>query len=553
MKRRRVVAALIVSQVALLLAGSLWYRVSQLQSYPRHWPDESYYGLMAQALVQGEPVFTRTSSGNIPDPFFVALLVPMHLCFGASLTVLRMTAAICGIAAVLLLWRLGRKVLDPPTAIAAALMLGTAPVAIVYSRMACEFSQTPFIGVIAAYWALRGHGLASLLTLLVGLLIHPTNIFLIPCWLPVYLVQACRTQNGDRAAQIRTGLRAIVAIAALAAPFVFWAKSNGNVGTFAKDSRNPLVFLENFVWFLTMHESPGRFPQVGIWVILGTLGLLLILAVRRLIQRRQWERLALLFGWLVMLMAFNIQAGAEVLLPLARYGLVLLVPTALAAGVVFRAVLPEVLEVPKERGAWLNWRLAPVLGVGWLFLAITHAHLGHPPCKIWDCSLLWKPRTADIYDQILDRILADAQQREPDAASRVDDEPFCRIWAQEYFLNGLIFEYLASDRADVEVRSLLDLRSRYWRRLDQPDCFARESETLREALEAGDYVITEDSPPEMGSGLPPLVVGNSIPMDHLHYWRLPTPSGPMIHLYRLREEHRPSTLASEPLEDVRRR
>ncbi len=550
MNWRRVVAVLLVLQVVLLLAGACWHRASHLASLPRHWADESYYGLMAQALIRGEPVFTRTSSGNLPDPFFVTLLVPMHLAFGASLTVLRATAVLCSLVALALLWRLGRKVLDPTTAMAATLLLAVTPVAIVYSRMACEFCQTPLIGVLAAYWSLRGRGRALLLTLLAGLLVHPTNIFLIPFWLPVYLVQACRSRAGNRPAQVGAVLAGLVSVAAVAGPFALWARSNANVVKFADDTRNPLPFLENFARFLVWHYWPGPPPRGMIWSALGLVGLLACLGVRRLVRRRQWERLALLVGWAAGLAAFDIQAGAEVLMQLSRYGIVLLVPTALAASVLIRALLPDGLDAP--RAGWLDWRFSPVLLASWALLIVAHVNFVHPTCVVWDCPFLRKPRGHDTYDQLLDRVLIEARLREQAGPGTSEGPPISRIWAQEYFLNGLILEYLASDRPGLEVYSLLDQRTGYGARLDQPDALARESEALRTVLEAGDYVVTEDSPPELGGNLLPTVAGRSIPISRFRHWQLTMPVGPIIHVFRLHDIPPPPSLARQPTEAPRR-
>ncbi len=528
MRPGRVAAFVITVSLALLFAGAVWLRASNLQAFPRHWADESYYGILAQGIIQGRPIATRTSSGNLPDPFFVATLIPLHLAFGPSLTVLRAAGVISGLAAVGLLWHLGRKPLGPATSLAAAVLLATAPAAIAFSRVGCEYSQTPLVGALAACLALRARGPALLLTLLAGLLVHPTNLFLIPFWLPVYLVQAVRARAGDRGAQVRAVAVAILATVAVAGPSAFLLRSNANVARFAGLSRDPFRFLEGFgrllIWSLTPTSESNTQARMVVVAIL----VLVMLGGARLVLARRWDRLVLVASWAAGLAAFDVAAGADALTTNDRYGAVLLVPTAIALAVLLGALVPEASVATSC--AWNRLRSAPVVAVGWALLLTAHANYLHPYCRFYGRELLWQLRGRDAYHEAFRLILDDSR-----ANGSAPGMPGCRIWTQEYFLNGLILEYLAEGRPDVEVRSLLDLRTGYGARLHEPGVFDRERESLRRALEAGDYVVAEDgTPPDWGGDLIQSSVAH-LPADRIQRWSLPMLAGPRVTVYRLRQ------------------
>lgn len=537
---RRIAGLALGAQLVLLFAAAFWLRAFCLQSIPEHYADESFYGLQAARLARGQPFELRTSSGNLLDPFLVALQAPLHAVFRPSLTLLRAPAVASGLLAVLVVGWMGRKVLDRLTTLIAAMLLASAPVAIIFSRVGCEFSQTPLAGALAAYFALRGNGPALFLTLSASLLVHPTNIFLVPLWLPVYLVQSVGTREAGRSAMVRSVAWTLLGVAFIAGPFAALMRGNGNVSRFADAPRAPLLFLENFARFLvndTSSTSARVFAVLGM-VLLPLLGF----GVPRLVRRRQWDRLTLVAGCVAGLASFDLIAGARVLVSEnARYGAVFLVPVALGVACLLRALLPEPLGVNLSLGR--DPRFVAISAVCWLLLVTTHANFFHYLCVGCQREWLWTFRSDDGYEQAYKAILRDARHRKIG--------PDCRIVTQEHFFNGLIFEYLAGRDRGVHVEALLDLRSGYAGHVHEPGVFRPQEPRVREVLESGGYVVAAKGPDAWGGDWLSPMIQASYPPGRLRCWSVPTVAGPWVHAYRL--EPAPQPVAARPSNEAERR
>lgn len=138
-----------ISLVALF-GLALWFRVSSLEGMPEHIGDESFYGVQAERCLAGKPFALCTPNGNWA-PFHTLFQVPLLLAFRPSLTLLRLPTAVSGIAAVILLYALGREVLGRRTALAASALLAAMPAAVVFGRIGCELGHTPLVGVLTLY------------------------------------------------------------------------------------------------------------------------------------------------------------------------------------------------------------------------------------------------------------------------------------------------------------------------------------------------------------------------------------------------------------------
>jgi hypothetical protein len=92
---------------------------------------------------------------------------------------------------------LGSRVFDRTTALVAAILLATIPIAIGYSRYGWDASQTPLFSMIAVYFALRGRPIAWGLAIAACLIVHLSNFFLVPLLLPPLLI-AVRKRYPDK-------------------------------------------------------------------------------------------------------------------------------------------------------------------------------------------------------------------------------------------------------------------------------------------------------------------------------------------------------------------
>ncbi len=191
--------------LAGLFGVALWARVSSIETAPLPDGDEAWYGVQVEHLLQGKPFAVRTGNGNPLNPFHAGLQIPLLWAFPPAFWMLRVPSMLAGILAVVLMYGLMARVLDRTTALIAAGLLAAMPVAVFFSRMGCDVSQTPLFNVLAFYYAFKGHRAGVLLSFLCCWLAHPTNLFLLPMLAPIFLVRTLRRHPDDPARGWRSG------------------------------------------------------------------------------------------------------------------------------------------------------------------------------------------------------------------------------------------------------------------------------------------------------------------------------------------------------------
>jgi 4-amino-4-deoxy-L-arabinose transferase-like glycosyltransferase len=205
---------------AIVLAGlfalGLWFRVTSLGSMPDPDGDEAWYAVQVAHLLKGKPFEAFTPYANPLNPLFSGLHVPGLLAVKPRFWLLRVPAVLCGIAAVVLSYTLGRRIFDRTTAMIASALLAVLPVAIIFSRIGFDACQTPLFTLLAIYFAFRANRLGLILSFAACYLVHPTNVFLLPLLLAVFLVQELRQAAGDRPRQIRVTLVTLIVPVVLA-------------------------------------------------------------------------------------------------------------------------------------------------------------------------------------------------------------------------------------------------------------------------------------------------------------------------------------------------
>jgi hypothetical protein len=352
--------------VATLGLGA-WLRVTSLETLPEHLGDESYYGLQVLKLYRGEPCTIWTTSGNLM--VYPILLAPLLLVLKPTLWVLRVPAAASGILAFALMYPLGRRLLDRPTAALAAALMAMLPTAIVFSRFGCEFALAPLACLICLHYAFKGSGRGLLLSGVAAVVVYQATIFLGPAAVGVYLARAFRRTEGDSAARRRLVIRTVLASAALAAVVAGLTFARPVARSYYDEKYRGLdwpTFLVSLGrYFAADWALPARWWKGGPirlegydFTFWGAVATLAALGGRRLWRERSWERLALVAGTAAGAVALHLVGGPTLLADTWRYGVFLLVPTVLSI-----ACLARTLLVPADTPGRAILRRAQFLGV----------------------------------------------------------------------------------------------------------------------------------------------------------------------------------------------
>jgi hypothetical protein len=516
--------SIIISSFALGALG-VWLRLSSLEAFPEVTGDEAWYGVQAQHILEGGPFETTTFSGSPLNPFYTGMHLPLLMLFRPAPWMVRAPAAFCGILAVMFAYVVGARGLDRPTGLTASALLASLPIAVLFSRQGIDASQIPLCGLLAYFFALRAHALGLFLALVIGLIVHPTDIFLLPCVLPVFLARAFHQKTaGSPVRAWRLLLTTLMATAAgllamalttLQRPYV-----RGYYATLYR-SGDWLQFLASYARFLLALVPPvpedfARGPGFRLW----GLGLLLIWVAGtwRLAAQRQWDRLALVAGLVFGLAGFHLMAGSSVLVGAAyRYGVVLIVPSVLA----FATLVRSLLVAPTSPARCLARRLqfgGVILACGAMLLCLNiHWFDYYNTTFLGGRESVWtfRTETKDTNRRALRLILRD---RGRPASPRTGAARPTVLIAQDWWTYRPL-QYYAAPWKDIQVINFETMN---------PD---RRPMFLHDSLVAGAYVV---GPAE--GGLEQAV--RSCPLaDRLEHWDFRFHNGNrFLAIYRLRRE-----------------
>ena len=164
--------------VAALAAALRWFRIDA-QSL---WYDE---GISAHQLTRSFPDILRAAALDSHPPLFYLTLKAWGEAFGSSEIALRSLSVVWGVAAVVLVGLIGRRLFGGLTGTLAALLLAAAPLSVYYSQEVRMYAQVTALGLLAVYaytrrnyWLYALAGLATLysqylgIALLVALNVH---------------------------------------------------------------------------------------------------------------------------------------------------------------------------------------------------------------------------------------------------------------------------------------------------------------------------------------------------------------------------------------------
>jgi len=502
----------------VLFGVGAWFRASSLEAMPFPNGDEAWHGIQAAKMARGEPFALRTPTLNPINPFLTPLDVPLLLAFKPTWSLLRAPAVCFGLLAVALTYVLGARVLDRTTALIAAGLMAALPVAILYSRIGFDSCQTPVATLLALYAAFRAHRLGLALAFAASVLVHPTNLFLLPALLAVYLVRALGDAAGDRWRCGRIVAEAVAVPTALALCAGIWIMrrptSQAMCGSFLKEHDWAGFATSYGRMMMLMGPSFPTGRTLGIhdaafWgVVLG----LFLFGTCRLAADRRWDRLALIGGLIVSALGFHFVAGTKAFYftePAGlRYGIFLVVPSCLALACLARSLLVE--PVDRSSAALRGLQHATLLGLGFACLFSVNANWFGLFAGTRESIWTFGAENKDPHRVAATALMHDLERAH---AGRGAEAGPAVVVSQWYWVDNPL-QYLAHRRRDVRFLNYA-----------AAEPFPDKVDKLRRRLEAGGYAAGEN-----GSEFEALVK-SLFPPDrlrcfegHIKLYRLKTPA-----------------------------
>jgi hypothetical protein len=394
--------AVLTNVVGIVVLATV-LRCRDLANVPGINGDEAWYGVQAEFLLRGQPIPWRTPSGNLLNPLFFGPQLAIHAIFEPSFVLLRASAVVSGMFALVVNFCLCRRVFGRHLAIISTCILAVLPIDIAYSRLAWDASQSLLVTLPCIYlslWAIIDVRLrfrctaGALAALAISIVVHPTNLFVGPIAI-VCLTYAWRDELRQ------TSRRAIGWCPLPWRRIAFWAAAGGIcaslvgvsltlglrpawLGSAAARIANPLqyqAFAANFARLFsgaTVYEyvsgallssAASTATEAGIrwdcvpydataWLVAGWLAWGFVRAMRR----SRPELICLAIGWGASLFGFFLVAGPAALAPhFERYAIWMVGPTTILASVAIAW-----WQTRTSRVGWLSTVFA--IALGWALL-----------------------------------------------------------------------------------------------------------------------------------------------------------------------------------------
>ncbi len=175
--------------IIALVGVAVWFRVYELGNLPGVNGDEAWYGVQAELVLHGQPIDWRTPTGNLLNPLFFGPQLLLHAFVEPSFALLRTTAVVSGILALVANYCLCRRLFGGRLAAISTVILAVLSTNIVYSRLAWDASQSVLVTLATIYPALHAildsqrrtrWSAVALIAQAVAIVVHPTNVFVAP-------------------------------------------------------------------------------------------------------------------------------------------------------------------------------------------------------------------------------------------------------------------------------------------------------------------------------------------------------------------------------------
>lgn len=331
-----------------LIAVSLFFRVWHLGNIPGLNGDEAVYGADALDLLHGRAVDWRTPNGNIKNVFYYVPVIVLHALLPPSIPLLRTTAVICGIAAIIVNYLLCRREFGGSCALFSSFLIAALPEDIAQSRFGWDPCESVFIDIVVFYASVRvarrdaapGRAVGAVaIASVIAFVIHPSNLF-IALFAPVAAAIRWAPETAaffsGKQRTLRLSIVAAGAVAAAAAAWLLLHRQFEMAGRMQNAyTRGFLLDYAGLFSGRSVYKFLAGYPRpVGTIDIVDILSLVpwlfcLVYAFRVL---RNWGReenadRLIAAGWMLETIAYAAVAGARNLEPgYDRYGLCLIVP-----------------------------------------------------------------------------------------------------------------------------------------------------------------------------------------------------------------------------------
>jgi 4-amino-4-deoxy-L-arabinose transferase-like glycosyltransferase len=143
--------ALAIAGVLLLAVTHRWERIGDRNL----WPDEAYSLELAQGTIPQILTFLRGNDAH-PAGYYVMLSSWIRV-FGEDLATMRVLSALFGIGALVLVWRLGRRLFGPAVGVGAAALLALSPFQIFASNELRMYMPLEFLALVSTWLLWRVH------------------------------------------------------------------------------------------------------------------------------------------------------------------------------------------------------------------------------------------------------------------------------------------------------------------------------------------------------------------------------------------------------------
>ncbi|MFM7438739.1 MAG: hypothetical protein ACKO2V_09050, partial [Snowella sp.] len=343
--------------VSLILSISIIFRLVDLANIPGINGDEAWYGVQMLQMSSGNLSSWKTPTGNLINPFFSGIIFLLQSFFPPAFNLLRLPAAISNILAIVLTYYLLNQVLGKSTAIIATLLVASLPINIGYSRFGWDQSQAVLVSVIVIYFALKQNWLGLSLGIAAALIIHPTNIFLIPFVVAPLFAQFIIKFLPNSLLHIFLKKRAYILIFTSAFLLILFVAISllqsqsllGNI-TIERLLKFSQTFSLFFIYYgqllsgVTIYRYIVGPDSSFIWllhdIIFWSLFLLVaILGTRQLVKTRQWNLFALALGLVATLIIFYFVAHLKSITPdYSRYAMCLIMPSIVVFAILINSI-----------------------------------------------------------------------------------------------------------------------------------------------------------------------------------------------------------------------
>lgn len=383
---------------ALIVVGVI-LRVLQLDQVPGVNGDEAWYGVQAQwfldeyvykkELPPVERVNFRTPTGNVWNPFLMIPRILLDAMYAPSVWSLRLPALLSGLLTLLFNWSLCRRALNPVVAWLTTALLALLPITVIYSRLDWDACQSVMFCLPLLYlpWIAEHRELSGVrtaiyfgLALLAALLVHPTNIFIVPLSAMLFWPRI------SAAAKLELSLysRVLLAAAVLSAAFslgisrgawagVAWQNVNSALGQWSHDT---LGLFHGATVYGSISLPADELPTARFWLLLMCFPTGILLIWTRITDKKPLfpqriatssQRYAALFdGTCLAWLCFLGVAGPSAISPgYERYGLWMIAPGILLIVMAYAALASQSAAVKRGIALLAAMQIALMIAGYW--------------------------------------------------------------------------------------------------------------------------------------------------------------------------------------------